>query len=76
GKFQILDDQINRNDVSYIDQQTTQLTNTIVRKLNDAPLAAIEEHIGAENTLAGHNCRTCHGRPRGGSDPELGAPVR
>ncbi|MBM4726054.1 hypothetical protein ERC79_02595 [Rhodococcus sp. ABRD24] len=55
GKFQILDEQINRNDVSYIDQQTTQLTNTIVRKLNDAALAAIEEHIGAENTLAGHN---------------------
>ncbi|WP_433608737.1 major capsid protein [Prescottella agglutinans] len=55
GKFQVLDEQITRNDVSYIDQQTTQLTNTIIRKLNDAALAAIEEHIGAENTLAGHN---------------------
>ncbi|MFG1785687.1 major capsid protein [Rhodococcus oryzae] len=55
GKFQVLDEQIIRNDVSYIDQQTTQPTNTIVRKLNDAALAALEEHLGAENTLAGHN---------------------
>ena len=55
GKFQVLDEQITRNDVSYIDTQTTQLTNTIVRKLNDAALEAVETYIGAENTLTGHN---------------------
>jgi len=55
GKFQILDEQIRRNDVSYIDQQTTQMTNTIVRKLNDAALTAVETFIGTENTLGGHN---------------------
>lgn len=55
GKFQILDEQIKRNDASYIDQQTTQLSNTIVRKLNDAALAAVDAAIGAENTIVGHN---------------------
>ena len=55
GKFQVLDEQITRNDVSYIDTQTTQLTNTIIRKLNDAAIASIEQYIGAENTLTGHN---------------------
>lgn len=55
GKFQVFDEQIRRNDASYIDQQTTQLTNTIVRKLNDAALKAIEANLGAENTLTGHS---------------------
>lgn len=55
GKFQVLDEQIKRNDASYIDQQTTQLSNTIVRRLNDAAIAAVENAIGAENTIVGHN---------------------
>ncbi|MFD6516543.1 major capsid protein [Rhodococcus sp. NPDC060176] len=55
GKFQILDEQVTRNDVSYIDTQTTQLSNTIVRKLNTKALEAVEAYIGAENTLVGHN---------------------
>ncbi|WP_206489223.1 major capsid protein [Rhodococcus sp. KRD162] len=58
GKFQVLDEQIRRNDVSYVDQQTTQLTNTIVRKLNDAAITAVEASLGAENTLVGHNWTT------------------
>lgn len=55
GKFQILDEQVTRNDVSYVDTQTTQLSNTIVRKLNSKALEAVEAYIGAENTLVGHN---------------------
>lgn len=55
GKFQVLDEQIRRNDVSYVDQQTTQLSNTIVRKLNDAAIAVVEANLGAENTIVGHN---------------------
>lgn len=34
GKFQVTVEQIRRNDVNYLDQQTTQLVNTIVRKLD------------------------------------------
>ncbi|MFT8180080.1 Uncharacterised protein [Mycobacteroides abscessus subsp. abscessus] len=34
GKFQVTAEQIRRNDVNYLDQQTTQLVNTIVRKLD------------------------------------------
>jgi hypothetical protein len=44
GKFSVSDEQRTRNEVSYIDQQTTQLANTIARKLDtravDALLAA------------------------------------
>ncbi|BBZ05991.1 hypothetical protein MDOR_01600 [Mycolicibacterium doricum] len=41
GKFQITDEQRARNDVSWLDQQTTQLANTITRKLDVATMAAI-----------------------------------
>lgn len=55
GKFQITDEQISRNDVSYLDNQTTQLSNTIARKLDQAALAAIADAVGAENTVTvGH----------------------
>ena len=43
GKFQITDEQISRNDVSYLDQQTTQLSNTIARKLDVAAMGAIAD---------------------------------
>ncbi|QII05902.1 hypothetical protein BH93_11430 [Rhodococcoides fascians A25f] len=58
GKFSISDERVKRNDASYLDQQTTQLTNTIVRKLNDSALAVVDAGIGAENTIAGHNWNT------------------
>ncbi|SKH28685.1 Uncharacterised protein [Mycobacteroides abscessus subsp. massiliense] len=34
GKFQVTAEQIRRNDVNYLDQQTTALVNTLVRKLD------------------------------------------
>ncbi|MCV7076981.1 major capsid protein [Mycobacterium szulgai] len=41
GKFQVTDEQRTRNDVSYIDQQTTQLANTIARKLDTRAMEAL-----------------------------------
>lgn len=41
GKFQVTDEQRGRNDVSYFDQQVTQLANTITRKLDVAAMKAI-----------------------------------
>lgn len=41
GKFQVTDEQRNRNDVSWLDQQTTQLANTITRKLDVAAMNAV-----------------------------------
>lgn len=41
GKFLVTDEQISRNDVSYLDQQTTQLSNTIARRLDTAAMEAI-----------------------------------
>lgn len=58
GKFNVLDEQRTRNDASYVDNQVTQLTNTIVRKLNDAALAALNAGLGSENVFAGHNWST------------------
>ncbi len=55
GKFQITDEQVGRNDVSYLDLQTTQLANTIARKLDLAAVAAIEAAIDATNTVTGHS---------------------
>ena len=42
GKFQITDEQRTRNDVSYLDQQTTQLANTIARKLDTRAVEALQ----------------------------------
>jgi len=39
GKFQISDEQISRNQVNYLDQQTTQLANTISRKIDSRAVA-------------------------------------
>lgn len=55
GKFQITAEQIKRNVVSYLDQQTTQLANTIARKLDAAAMAAVEAAIDAANTVTGHS---------------------
>jgi len=42
GRFQITDEQRSRNDVSYLDQQTTQLANTIARKLDTRAVEALQ----------------------------------
>ncbi|MGA5465580.1 major capsid protein [Mycobacterium sp. NPDC050041] len=42
GRFQITDEQITRNMVNYLDQQTTQLANTIARKLDTRAMAKVE----------------------------------
>jgi hypothetical protein len=54
GKFQVFDEQRIRNNVSYLDQQTTQLANTLARKLDVAAIAAVEAAIGVANTITGH----------------------
>lgn len=55
GKFQVSDEQISRNDVSYLDQQTTQLANTIARKLDVAAMIAISSAITGDNVVTGHD---------------------
>jgi hypothetical protein len=42
GRFQITDEQLSRNAVNYLDQQTTQLANTIARKLDTRAVAALQ----------------------------------
>ncbi|WP_024448083.1 major capsid protein [Mycolicibacterium iranicum] len=41
GKFFVADEQITRNQVNYLDQQTTQLANTIARKLDTRLMAKV-----------------------------------
>lgn len=41
GKFAVTDEMRTRNDISYLDQQTTQLANTIARKLDTRAVAAL-----------------------------------
>ncbi|SON62266.1 hypothetical protein MSIMFI_03791 [Mycobacterium simulans] len=54
GRFEVNDEQRDRNIVSYLDQQTTQLANTIAKKLDTGAIAAVEAAIGGENTVPGH----------------------
>jgi len=42
GRFQVTDEQITRNALNYLDQQTTQLANTIARKLDTRAVAALQ----------------------------------
>lgn len=54
GKFQVPQEVITRNQVSYLDQQTTQLANTLSRKLDVAALAALEAALSdGANTIPG-----------------------
>lgn len=55
GTYRVLEEQVIRNDASYIKQQTVQLSNTLVRKLNDAAIKALDANLGAENQLIGHS---------------------
>lgn len=54
GKFQIAQEDILRNNVNYLDQQTTQLANTIARKLDTRAVAAVQAaDIGAVTPVSG-----------------------
>lgn len=54
GKFQITDEQITRNRVNYLDQQVTQLSNTLARKIDSRAVAKMTEAgIATFTTAAG-----------------------
>jgi hypothetical protein len=54
GRFQITDEQLTRNAVNYLDQQTTQLANTIARKLDTRAVAALQAaRVGTFTPAAG-----------------------
>ena len=58
GKFSVAAEQIIRNDVSYLDQQTTQLANTIARKLDNRVVEVVTAAVTGANVVAGHNWST------------------
>lgn len=57
GWFEISDEQVSRNDINYLDQQTTQLANTIAKRLDALAMAAVEdsdaESIAIDGTWSG-----------------------
>lgn len=58
GKFPVSDEAVSRNDRVYLDNQTTQLANTIVRKVNQRAVAVLEDVIaqtGGAAVIPGHN---------------------
>ena len=55
AKVQIPDEYIIRNNVSYMDQQTTQLANTIARKLDERLLAKLDDVLTGESIVPGHS---------------------
>lgn len=57
GKFQISDEQRDRNDVSYLDMQTTQLANRIARKLDERALKVLLDALDDEpgSSISGHS---------------------
>ncbi|MDC9006470.1 major capsid protein [Mycobacterium marinum] len=59
GKFPIEDERITRNDIEYLNDQTTQLANTIVERLNTRALEVLDAAAGAgANVVPGHNWQT------------------
>lgn len=55
GKFQIGAEDVIRNDVNLLDQQTTQLANTLARKLDTRAMAAVTAAVSGANVVPGHN---------------------
>lgn len=55
GKFQVGVEEISRNNVSYLDQQTTQLANTIARKLDILALDEVTDAVTGANVVTGHD---------------------
>jgi hypothetical protein len=58
GTVQVSDEYVIRNNASYLDQQITQLANTIARKLDQRLMAKLDAAMTGENTIAGHNWTT------------------
>lgn len=61
GKFFVSDNAVKRNDSVYFDNQTTQLANTIVRKVNTRAVATLEAAItdlAGATTFVGNNWAT------------------
>lgn len=61
GKFYVFDEARDRNDVTYFNNQTTILGNTIVRKVNTRSILELEAAIaavGGAATFVGHNWGT------------------
>ncbi|MCV7230673.1 major capsid protein [Mycolicibacterium komossense] len=58
GKFPVSDEAVTRNDIVHLNNQTTQLANTIVRKVNQRAVAVLEDVIanaGGAATIPGHD---------------------
>jgi hypothetical protein len=55
AKFNVPDEVRTRNNISYLDQQTTQLANTIARKLDVRALEEVDAALGMENTVPGND---------------------
>lgn len=55
GKFQVGVEEISRNDVNYLDQQTTQLANTISRKLDARAVSELTAAVTGANVVTGHD---------------------
>ncbi|MHA7661848.1 major capsid protein [Mycolicibacterium sp. HS_4_1] len=55
GKFQVGQEEINRNAIDYLAQQTTQLANTIARKLDVRAMEVVKAAVTGANTVVGNN---------------------
>lgn len=56
GLFAIPDEKVRRNDIAYLDNQVTQLANTIARKLDLQALKFLEAALASgENTIPGNS---------------------
>lgn len=55
GLFPVPDEKARRNDIAYLDNQTTQLANTIVRKVDTQALKFLEAALAGENIIPGHS---------------------
>lgn len=55
GKFQVGVEELKRNDVNYLTQQTIQLGNTIARKLDVNAMSVVNAAISGANVVAGHD---------------------
>ncbi|MDT5302070.1 MAG: hypothetical protein QOG79_5312 [Mycobacterium sp.] len=55
GKFHVGVEEVLRNNISYLDQQTSQLANTITRKLDVLVMAEITAAVTGSNVVPGHD---------------------
>ncbi|WP_020110296.1 major capsid protein [Rhodococcus sp. 114MFTsu3.1] len=51
GKVQILEEEVLRNNASAVDLKVDQLANEVAQQVDEAALEALEEALGAENTI-------------------------